>query len=112
MMLAGALGLAAGCVDNTIVTPENAPTVDALAGDLTSAGVQTLALGVLAQDRALVRSDLTYYILTAIYARDAYRIDPNEPRYVSETLGGYGVTSWKRPSGCEPKFDTSGSMPV
>ena len=88
LTLAGALGLAAGCVDDTIVSPENAPTVDALAGDLTSAGVQTLALGVLAQDRAFVRGDLTYYILTSIYARDAYRIDPNEPRYVSETLGG------------------------
>ena len=88
IVLAGALGLAAGCVDDTIVSPENAPTVDALAGDLTSAGVQTLALGVLAQDRAFVRGDLTYYILTSIYARDAYRIDPNEPRYVSETLGG------------------------
>jgi hypothetical protein len=86
--LAGALGLAAGCVDNTIVSPENAPTTQALSGDLTAAGVQTLSLGVLAQDRALVRGDLTYLTITAIYARDAYRIDPNEPRYVSETLGG------------------------
>jgi hypothetical protein len=88
MTLAGALGLAAGCVDQTIVSPENAPTTEALSGDLTAAGVQTLALGVLAQDRALVRGDLTYLTLTAVYARDAYRIDPNEPRYVSETLGG------------------------
>jgi len=36
----------------------------------------------------LVRGDLTYLTLTAVYSRDAYRIDPNEPRYVSETLGG------------------------
>ena len=86
--LTAGLALAAGCVDKTIVAPENAPTVDALEGALTSAGVQTLALGVLAADRALVRGDLTYMTLTAIYARDAYRIDPNEPRYVSETLGG------------------------
>jgi hypothetical protein len=86
--LTAGLGLAAGCVDNTIVSPENAPTVEALAGEVTSAGVTTLALGVLAQDRALVRSDLTYFVLSEIYARDAYRIDPNEPRYVSETLGG------------------------
>ncbi|HEX7979292.1 MAG TPA: RagB/SusD family nutrient uptake outer membrane protein [Gemmatimonadaceae bacterium] len=88
MTLAGALGLTAGCVDQTVVSPENAPTTQALSGDLTAAGVQTLALGVLAQDRALVRGDLTYLGLTAIYARDAYRIDPNESRYVSETLGG------------------------
>ncbi|HEU4723576.1 MAG TPA: RagB/SusD family nutrient uptake outer membrane protein [Gemmatimonadaceae bacterium] len=86
--LTAGLALAAGCVDKTIVYPEGTPTVDALAGDLTAAGVQTLALGVLAADRALVRGDLTYLTLTAIYARDAYRIDPNEPRYVSETLGG------------------------
>ena len=86
--LTAGIALAAGCVDNTIVNPENAPTVDALSGSLTAAGVQTLALGVLAADRALVRGDLTYLTLTAIYARDAYRIDPNEPRYVSETLGG------------------------
>jgi starch-binding outer membrane protein, SusD/RagB family len=86
--LTAGLALAAGCVDKTIVYPEGTPTVDALAGDLTAAGVQTLALGVLAADRALVRGDLTYLTLTSIYARDAYRIDPNEPRYVSETLGG------------------------
>ena len=86
--LTAGLALAAGCVDKTIVYPEGTPTVDALAGDLTAAGVQTLALGVLAADRALVRGDLTYLTITSIYARDAYRIDPNEPRYVSETLGG------------------------
>ena len=88
LALTAGIALTASCVDNTIVEPENAPTVDALSGALTSAGVQTLSLGVLAADRALVRGDLTYLTITAIYARDAYRIDPNEPRYVSETLGG------------------------
>src|SRR5688500_14737861 len=88
MTVTSSLVLAGGCVDSTIVNPVNLPTTDALSGALTTAGVQTLALGVLAADRALVRGDLTYLTLTAIYARDAYRIDPNEPRYVSETLGG------------------------
>jgi starch-binding outer membrane protein, SusD/RagB family len=87
MALAAGLVLAGGCFDNTIVTPENAPTTDALAGELTSAGVQTLAYGVLANDRTLINGDKSYLVLSAIYARDAYRIDPNEPRYVSETLG-------------------------
>src|SRR5687767_1647931 len=87
MALAAGLVLAGGCLDNTIVTPENAPTTDALAGELTSAGVQTLAYGVLANDRTLINGDKSYLVLSAIYARDAYRIDPNEPRYVSETLG-------------------------
>jgi hypothetical protein len=82
--------LAAGCVDNPIVSPQDLPTTGALSGALTSAGVQTLALGVIANDRALIRGDLTYLTLSAIYARDAYRIDPNEPRYVTETLGGTG----------------------
>jgi hypothetical protein len=86
-LTAGAV-LAVGCIDNTIVSPENAPTVDALAGALTRAGVQTLALGVLAADRAFIRNDATYYQLSAIYARDAYRIEATEPRYVSETLTG------------------------
>ncbi|HEV7991348.1 MAG TPA: RagB/SusD family nutrient uptake outer membrane protein [Gemmatimonadaceae bacterium] len=88
LALSAGIALVSGCVDNTIVDPVNSPTTEALSGALTSAGVQTLALGVLAADRALVRGDLTYYTISAIYARDAYRIDPNEPRYVSETLGG------------------------
>jgi hypothetical protein len=87
-LAAGAV-LAVGCSD-TIVSSVNAPTSSALNGALTQAGVQTLTLGVLAQDRALVRGDASYLILSEIYARDAYRIDPNEPRYVTETLGGTG----------------------
>lgn len=85
--LAAGLVLASGCIDKTIVSPENSPTVDALNGALTAAGLQTLVLGVLAQDRAHVNT-AAYLELSEIYARDAYRIDPNEPRYVTETLGG------------------------
>ena len=85
--LTAGLALAAGCIDNTIVTPENAPTVDALSGALTSAGVKTLALGVLAQDRAAATAT-GYVLFPEIYARDAYRIDSNEPRFVTETLAG------------------------
>jgi starch-binding outer membrane protein, SusD/RagB family len=84
-LLAG-LVLAGGCNDSTVVSPENSATVDALSGALTRAGVQTLALGVLAADRAFVRGDFTYYQASAIYARDAYRIEATEPRYVTETL--------------------------
>lgn len=88
MALSAGLVLAAGCIDNTVVSPESAATVDALTGPLTRAGVQTLALGVLAADRAFVRGDFAYYQLSAIYARDVYRIEATEPRYVSETLTG------------------------
>ncbi|MEO8620049.1 MAG: hypothetical protein ABI625_03215 [bacterium] len=85
--LASLLVAASACADNTVVTPENAPTTEALSGALTAAGVQTLALGVLAQDRN-VTGGFGYYLLPGIYARDAYRIDSNEPRFVIETLGG------------------------
>ena len=85
--LSTALLFAAGCVDTPTVTNQNAPTVDALSGALTAAGVQTLSYGVLAQDRAMVAS-FAYLIEPEIFARDAYRIDSNEPRYVTETLGG------------------------
>ncbi|CAN5923168.1 hypothetical protein BH11GEM2_BH11GEM2_23740 [soil metagenome] len=85
--LTAGLALAAGCIDNTIVTPENSPTVDALTGALTGAGVKTLALGVLAQDRSAATAG-GYVLFPEIYGRNAYRIDSNEPRYVVETLGG------------------------
>ncbi len=84
--LAAGLVLAAGCSD-TIVSNVNSPSSDALKGALSPTDVQTLTLGVLANDRALAR-ETSYLILTAIYARDVYRIDPNEPRYVTETLLG------------------------
>ena len=85
--LTAGLALAAGCIDNTVVAPENAPTTDALTGALTSAGVKTLSIGVLAQDR-VAGSSFGYLLFPEVYARDAYRIDSNEPRYVTETLGG------------------------
>ncbi len=86
LALAASLALVAGC-DTPNVTNENAPTVDALQGALTQAGVKTLALGVLASDRNLV-SGFSYAVEPGIFARDGYRIDSNEPRYVNETLNG------------------------
>jgi len=78
----------AGCKDNPEVNPVDAPSVTALQGALTRTSLQTLATGVLAQDRSATTSTFTFYTLSAIYGRDAYRIDASEPRYVSETLGG------------------------
>jgi len=79
--------IAAGCKDNPITNPIDEPTVDALSGGLTRISLQQLATGVTAQDRAAFGS-LAYLVLPAIYARDVYRIDASEPRFVSETLGG------------------------
>jgi len=85
--LTAGLVLAVACKDNPVVPPVDAPTTNAVSGQLTAAGVKTLALGGLANDRNLV-SELSYSKLPEIYARDMYRIDPNEPRYVTETLAG------------------------
>src|SRR5215217_4641773 len=87
LTLTATLLMASACIDNTIVSPENAATVDALSGALTKGGVTTLALGVLAADRTFVR-DFAYYQETAILARDAYRVEATESRYVTEILTG------------------------
>ena len=79
--------VAAGCKDNPVSNPVDAPTVDALGGGLTRRSLQQLATGVTAQDRAAFNGNGSL-ILPAIYARDVYRIDASEPRYVLETLGG------------------------
>lgn len=85
-LAAAALG-AVGCKDNPVANPIDQPTVGALSGALTRVTLQQLATGVLAQDRASVNS-FAIMLEPAIFARDAYRIDASEPRYVQETLGG------------------------
>ena len=95
-----AAGLAlAGCKENPASPPVDAPTVDAL-GSLTKRTLQQLAIGVTAQDRAAYGSTGTI-ILPEIFARNVYRIDASEPRYVLETLAGQpdpgsfaGGSSW------------------
>lgn len=79
--------VAAGCKDNPVSNPIDAPTVDALSGGLTRTSLQQLATGVTAQDRAAFSGNGSI-IIPAIYARDVYRIDASESRYVLETLGG------------------------
>jgi hypothetical protein len=87
--LAGGLVLAAGCKDSTLVNPVDQPTAEALSGALTRGGLGTLATGVLAADRNIyVGVGSTYPILANIFSRDILRLDPNEPRYVNETLNG------------------------
>ncbi|MEJ7760462.1 MAG: hypothetical protein WKF55_12830 [Gemmatimonadaceae bacterium] len=86
--LAAAAFASGGCKDSTTVRSVNAPTAEALGGALNRTSLQALATGVLAQDRTAIASSFTYVILSGIFARDVYRIDSSEPRYVSETLGG------------------------
>ncbi|MDP9206490.1 MAG: RagB/SusD family nutrient uptake outer membrane protein [Gemmatimonadota bacterium] len=85
--LAAAALVAAGCKDNPVANPIDAPTVGALSGALTRVTLQQLATGALAQDR-LAANVFAYAIEGGIFARDVYRIDASEPRFVQETLGG------------------------
>jgi hypothetical protein len=85
-LLTGVL-VASGCKDSTAVPPQDAPTSDALAGELRRASLQTLAIALLAADRqTFVGTGSAYPILANIYARDIYRLDPSEPRYLNETI--------------------------
>ena len=86
-LLGAAVLVAAGCRDNPVVNPIDAPTVNALSGSLTPTTLQQLATGVLGQDRASANV-FAYAIEAGIWARDVYRIDASEPRFVQETLGG------------------------
>jgi hypothetical protein len=82
MLLAGA-----ACKDNPVANPINAPTVDALGGALTRTSLSQLVIGAMAQDRLAV-NNTPYAIESGIFGRDVYRLDPSEPRWVQETLGG------------------------
>lgn len=85
--IALAMGVAiAGCMDNPVSPPTDAPVPEAVRV-LSRATLQQLAIGVTATDRAAYAT-IAVLTLPAIYARDIYRIDASEPRYVQETLGG------------------------
>lgn len=87
IVLAAAALVAAGCKDNPVANPIDAPTVGALTGALTRVTLQQLATGALAQDRQAANV-FAYATEAGIFARDVYRIDASEPRFVQETLGG------------------------
>jgi hypothetical protein len=84
--LAAAIVAVGACKDNAVVNPIDAPAADAL-GALTHASLQLLATGVLGQERASANA-FSYLGEPGIWARDVYRIDASEPRFVQETLGG------------------------
>jgi starch-binding outer membrane protein, SusD/RagB family len=79
--LAAAVLAVAGCKDNPVANPIDAPVVG---GQVT---LQQLVTGALAQDRNAANV-FAYAIEGGIFARDVYRIDASEPRFVQETLGG------------------------
>lgn len=87
LAVALAAGVAVGaCKDNPTSAPQDAPTVDALK-NLTPVTLKQLAVGVTGSDRAAYATT-GVLVLPEILARDIYRIDASENRYVNETLGG------------------------
>ncbi len=87
IVLVAAALVAVGCKDNPVANPIDLPTVDQLSGPLTGPALQFVGTGALAQDRASADA-FAYAIESGIFARDVYRIDASEPRFVQETLGG------------------------
>jgi hypothetical protein len=77
--LAGALALCGACKDSL-----NAPSQDAIvAGSPQS--LQNLVTGVIALDRGQAVA-FSYLLFPENEARNSLRIDPNEPRYISEFI--------------------------
>jgi hypothetical protein len=84
-VLAG-LGLAvSACKDSTGVPDLNNVASDVLASGLTRSSVQLLTTGLINTSRADL--GLRYVVFTETLGRDIYRLDANEPRFITETLG-------------------------
>src|SRR3954464_4865648 len=79
--LAAPVLVAVGCKDNPVANPLDNPVVGG------QVSLQQLVTGALAQDR-IGANVFAYAIEGGIFARDVYRIDASEPRFVQETLGG------------------------
>jgi starch-binding outer membrane protein, SusD/RagB family len=79
--LAAAVLAVAACKDNPVANPLNSPVVG---GQLS---LQQAVTGVLASDRSSMNG-FSFALEPGIWARDVYRIDASEPRFVQETLGG------------------------
>lgn len=85
-LLAG-LGLAAtACKDSTSVGDLNNVSADALAGGLTRSSTGLLVNGMLSASRGEL--DSRYVVFTETMARDFYRLDNAEARYITEIIGG------------------------
>jgi len=89
-ILVAGVALLGGCKDSTGVPDFNNPSYqDLLAKPLTAVTLQNLITGLVDQERAaLGTAPATYIVFPEVLARDAYRTDQSEPRYVNEFLNG------------------------
>jgi hypothetical protein len=87
LALIAGLGLAAtACKDSTGVPDLNNVSAEAISGGLTRASTGLLVNGLLNSSRAEL--DSRYLVFTETMARDFYRLDNAESRYISEIVGG------------------------
>ena len=86
LALVAALGIAAAaCKDSTSVTDLNNVSAEALSGGLTPSSTQLLVTGLLNGTRA---NSGGYILFGETFARDFYRLDNAENRFITETIGG------------------------
>src|SRR5687768_5176287 len=76
----------AGC--DLDVPDLNNPGIDDLTDNPTPAGVTNAATGLLIGNRAGTAAANGYVAQLGILGREAYQLDPSDPRYVAELLGG------------------------
>lgn len=99
VLTAGALLLGGACSDLTVPDYNN-PSLEDLQANPTISGVKAAATGLLIGTRVDAE---TYVLRTGIVGREAYFLDPNEPRYVAELVvgpldaGGFGGALWTFP---------------
>jgi hypothetical protein len=84
-LIAG-LALVASCKDAITIPDLNNVSSALLANGLNRATVQLLTTGLLRQDRG--NWSEAYIVFSESMARDMYRTDPSEQRWISQTIGG------------------------
>jgi hypothetical protein len=82
--IAIALSVFSACKDSTGVPELNNLSTDVIANGLDRSSTRLLLTGLLDRDRGSV--DQRYMVFSATMARDIYRLDSAEPRYVTEIL--------------------------
>jgi starch-binding outer membrane protein, SusD/RagB family len=87
LALVAGLGIAtAACKDSTGVPDLNNVSAEAIAGGLTRSSTGLLVNGLLNASRAEL--DSRYLVFSETMARDFYRLDNAESRYITEIVGG------------------------
>src|SRR5208282_3229508 len=86
LALFAGLAVMSACNDATAIPDLNNVSSALLAAGLNRASVQLLATGLMNQDRG--NWSERYIVFTESMARDLYRIDPAENRWITQTIGG------------------------